>query len=188
MGQAADDIQTLLRGYRGYLRTLAESRIAPELRGKLDPSDIVQQSMLQAFQAWEQFRGTADGERLAWLRQIIIRNTLHALRDLQRDKRDIRRECSLDETIDASSKRLEVWLAAEQSTPSSLVRRAEEILRVAKALDELPESQREAIVMYYWQGCPLSEVGKNMARSKPAVAGLLHRGLQRLRERRAEAE
>jgi|OpeIllAssembly_1097287.scaffolds.fasta_scaffold28046_2 RNA polymerase sigma-70 factor (ECF subfamily) len=188
MGGEADEIQTLLQSYRGYLRTLAAARIAPRLRGKLDPSDIVQQSMLQAFQAWDQCRGTSDGERLAWLRQIVIRNVLHALRDFRRQKRDIGRECSLEEAIEASSQRLEHWLIAEQSTPSGPVRQAEEILEIARALDELPSFQREAIVMFYWQGCSLAEIGEIMGRSGPAVAGLLHRGLKRLRERLAEPE
>jgi RNA polymerase sigma-70 factor, ECF subfamily len=188
MHSEADEIQTVLQGYRGYLRTLAEARIAPRLRGKLDPSDIVQQSMLQAFQAWDQYHGTSDGERLAWLRQIVICNVLHALRDFRRSKRDISRECSLDEALEDSSRKLEHWLIAEQSTPSEPVRQAEEILQVAQALDELPPSQRDAIVMHYWQGCPLAEIGEVMGRSKPAVAGLLHRGLKRLRQRLADAE
>ena len=188
MHREADEIQTVLQGYRGYLRTLAAARIAPALHGKLDPSDIVQLSLLDAFQAWDQCRGTSEGERLAWLRQIVIRNVLRALRDLHRQKRDIGRECSLDEALEASSRQLEHWLVSEQTTPSGPVRQAEEILRVAQALDELLPSQREAIVMFYWQGCSLAEIGEIMERSRPAVAGLLHRGLKRLRKRLADAE
>ena len=95
---------------------------------------------------------------------------------------------SLEEAIEASSQRLEHWLIAEQSTPSGPVRQAEEILEMARALDELPSFQREAIVMFYWQGCSLAEIGEIMGCSGPAVAGLLHRGLKRLRERLAEPE
>lgn len=188
MRSEADDIQGVLQRYRGYLRTLADARIDPRLHGKLDPSDIVQQSMLQAFQAWDQCRGTSEGERLAWLRQIVIRNLLHALRDFRRQKRDIGREYPLEDTVKRSSQRLEHWLIAEQSTPSGSVRRAEEILRISRALDELPPLQREAIVMFYWQGCSLTETGEIMGRSRPAVAGLLHRGLKRLRILLAEPE
>jgi RNA polymerase sigma-70 factor (ECF subfamily) len=84
MGRDPDEVQVVLEGYRGYLKTLAETRLGAKLHGKLDASDIVQQSMLQAFQAWNQYRGTTEGERLAWLRQIVTRNVLHALRDYRR--------------------------------------------------------------------------------------------------------
>ena len=114
MADGMAEIDAVLRRYRGYLRLLAERRLDPRLRGKLDASDIVQQSMAQAYEAWGQLRGASDGERLAWLKMIVARNVLHALRDFRRAKRDICRELSLEGVVDASSARLECWLKAEQ--------------------------------------------------------------------------
>lgn len=173
---------TALERYRPYLRFLAETHLDVRLRGKVDPSDAVQESLLQAYQARDQFRGTTEEELVAWLRQILARTLIHLVRDLKRKKRDVTREISFEKALDASSARLEQWIAAEQSSPSQHVARMEEALRMATAVQTLPAVQRDAIVMHYWQGCTLAEIGHHMNRSAAAVAGLVHRGLKRLRE------
>jgi RNA polymerase sigma-70 factor (ECF subfamily) len=145
-------------------------------------SDGVQQTLLQAHQARDQFRGQGDRERTAWLRQILARNLAHAVRDFGRDRRDVAREHSLEAVLDASSVRLDAWLAAEQSSPSQQAERHERAVRLAEALDRLPEAQREAVVLHYFQGCKVAEVGRQLGRTPEAVAGLLHRGLKALRE------
>jgi RNA polymerase sigma-70 factor, ECF subfamily len=175
--------QPILERYRSYLMLLAEARLDRRLQGKLDPSDLVQQTLLNAHQGWAQFRGTSDAELAAWLRQILARTLLGCVRDFHRAKRDVGRERSLQAALDESSARLEVWLAAEQSTPSQQALRVEQVLQVAEAIARLPEGQRQAVVLYYWQGCSLAEIAAGLGRSVPAVAGLLHRGLKQLGQR-----
>jgi RNA polymerase sigma-70 factor (ECF subfamily) len=94
-----------LERYRAYLRLLARMLLDPRLQSKLDPSDVVQQTLLQAHQARNDFRGRSEAELAAWLRQILARNLAHAVRDLGRAKRDIGRERSLEAALDASSAR-----------------------------------------------------------------------------------
>jgi RNA polymerase sigma-70 factor (ECF subfamily) len=151
------------------------------LRAKLDPSDLVQQSLLQAHQAAEKFRGTTDAERAAWLRQILARNLARALRDFRRDRRDVAREVALDQAVDASSARLERWLVADDSSPSEKAAGHERVLAVADAVERLPEEQREAIVLRYWQEAKLSEIADALGRPTSTVADLLARGLKALR-------
>lgn len=67
--------------YRSYLRFLAQLQLAPEIRVRLDPSDLVQQTLLQAHQGWGEFRGRTRAELAAWLRQILARCLAHAVRD-----------------------------------------------------------------------------------------------------------
>ena len=171
-----------LERFRSYLRLLAEIQFDLRLQGKLDPSDIVQQTLLQAHQAEDQFRGTNDRERAGWLRQILARTMANALRDLGRQKRDIGRHQSLEEAIEQSSARLEAWLAAEESSPSEQAEKNEQLLHLAEALMALPEAQREAVVLHHLQGWPLAKLARHLERSEGAVAGLLHRGFKKLRE------
>jgi RNA polymerase sigma-70 factor (ECF subfamily) len=168
--------------YRAYLDHLASLRLDPRLRSKFDPADLVQQTLLEACQAPEQFHGRSEGEQKAWLRRILLRNLANAVRDLNRQKRDVNRERSLDDALEDSSARLEALLAAEQSSPSERAARNEEVLRLEEALALLPEPQREAVVLRHFHDWPLAAISRRMGRTQAAVAGLLHRGLVRLNE------
>jgi RNA polymerase sigma-70 factor (ECF subfamily) len=177
-GNGAPDLER----FRDYLRLLARLRIEPGLRAKVDASDIVQDTMVEAHRDWDTFRGTVDAELMAWLRRILTHNLADAFKAAGRDKRDAGREQSLEAQIEDSSVRLIDWLAAHQSTPSRKLSREEEALRLASALARLPDAQREAVELHHLQGLPLKELAARLGRSEPAVAGLLHRGLDRLRE------
>jgi RNA polymerase sigma-70 factor (ECF subfamily) len=108
---------------------------------------------------------------------MLACNLADALRSLGRAKRDVVREQSLE----ASSARLTSWLAAEQSTPSQEAQRHEDVLRLAEALATLPEAQREALVLRHCKGQSLAAISQHLERSPAAVAGLLKRGLRKLR-------
>lgn len=170
-----------LERYRAYLKMLARAQLDPRLRGKLDASDVVQQTMLQAYQARHQFRGNSDGELAAWLRQALARCLANALRDFSRAKRDIHMERSLEAGLEASSIRLEAWLQAEQSSPSQKAVHREDCLRLADAMEQLPDAQREALILQHWQGWSLAQIGEHLDRTPAAVAGLIKRGLKQLR-------
>jgi RNA polymerase sigma-70 factor (ECF subfamily) len=165
-------------GYRDYLLLLARARLGGRLRGKFEASDIVQQTLLEAHRDRHGFRG---GDPAAWLRRILARNLANAARDLGRARRDVARERSLEAALDASSARLEAFLAADQSSPSARAQRNEQLLRLSRALAELPDDQRQAVILRHLEGRPLAEISAEMERTPAAVAGLLHRGLARLR-------
>jgi RNA polymerase sigma-70 factor (ECF subfamily) len=183
-----DPLEQSLDRFRAYLRLLARLQMNPRLKAKLDPSDAVQQTLLQAHQAAEQFRGTTEGERAAWLRQILARNLATAVRDFARGKRDVAREQSLEVSLADSSSALDAWLAADQSSPSEQAVHNEQVLRLAEAVEELPEAQREALILQHWQGWSLAEIGAHLGRSTDAVAGLIKRGLKQLRQRLQERD
>jgi RNA polymerase sigma-70 factor (ECF subfamily) len=170
-----------LERFRSYLRLFAEAGLDRRLRSKLDPSDVVQQTLLQAHQRKDQFRGTSDGELAAWLRRILARNLLGCVRDYQCCKRDVSRERSLDGACEESSARLEAWLASDQSSPSHGAEKLEEALRVAEAVDALPDAQREAVFLYCWQGYTLAALGESLGCSPSAAGDVLRRELERLR-------
>jgi RNA polymerase sigma-70 factor (ECF subfamily) len=166
--------------FRAYLCNLARLRLDPRLQSKLDPADMVQQTLLEACQALDGFHGRSEGEQKAWLRRILLRNLANAVRDFARAKRDVGRERSLDAALESSSARLEALLAADQSSPSDRAVRNEEVLRLEEALADLPEVQREVVVLRHFHAWPLADISRHVGRSQAAVAGLLHRGLTRL--------
>ena len=177
-----------LEQYRNYLLFLVRGQLDPQLRGKLDTSGVVQQTLLEAHRRSDQFAGQNHKELAAWLRQILLHNLIDAVRYLRRAVRNVERERSLDAAIEHSSVRLEHWLAAEQSSPSSQIERQERELRVADALAKLPEDQREALVLQHWHGWSLAQIGEQMERTPAAVAGLLKRGLKKMRLLMQEAQ
>jgi RNA polymerase sigma-70 factor, ECF subfamily len=167
-----------LEHHREYLRLLARLQLDPRIRGKVDPSDVVQETLLKAHQALvqDQFQIQGDAETAAWLRKILANVLADALRALGTQARDLR----LEQSLEASSARIEGWLAAEQSSPSQRAMRQEQLLRLAQALAELPDDQRHAIELRHLQGCSLAEVAQRLDRSKGAVAKLLFRGIEKL--------
>jgi RNA polymerase sigma-70 factor (ECF subfamily) len=182
MTRAAEGMDESPERWRAYLLLLARLQIGPELRGKLDASDIVQETLLEAYRQRATFRGRSEGELAAWLRKLLACNLVDALRRLHAGKRDASREQSLEEAVERSSARLEAFRAAEQSSPSQQAERHEQAARLAAALERLPEAQREAVEMRYCQGLALADISQRLGRSTAAVAGLLKRGLHQLRQ------
>src|SRR5262249_40555311 len=153
------------------------------LRGRLDPSDLVQQTLLKAHQAAEQCEAVDEEGRGAWLRRILNNTIADEVRRHGRGKRDAGRERSLLASLDESSLRLEAWFRADQTSPSQHAIRQEELLALGEALEAMPEDQRRAIEMHHLQGDSLADVAARMGRSEASVAGLLRRGLRNLHER-----
>jgi WD40 repeat protein len=84
---------------------------------------------------------------VAWLRRILARTLVDAVKRYERDKRDIGLERSLEADMDRSASGFAAWLAADQTSPSGRAERNEELLRMVEALVELPEEMREVVVL-----------------------------------------
>jgi RNA polymerase sigma-70 factor (ECF subfamily) len=170
-----------LERFREYLLLLVRAQLGDRL-GRLDASDVVQQTLLEAHRKRGQFRGQTDAELAAWLRQILAYGLADAFRTLGRAKRDVNRERSLEAALADSSSRLEAWLATGQSSPSQRAERHEQLLRLADALGGLPEDQRRAVELKHLHGSSVAEIARQLGRSETAVGGLLRRGMAKLRE------
>ena len=170
-----------LEEYRSFLRVVARTQLHPAVHGRLEASDVVQQTMLQAHQAQSQFRGTTRAEQAAWLRRILVNQLKNQVRDWHREVRDVKRERSLIQGIAESEIHLEQCLVADDSSPSEKLQRDELSVQLANQVDSLSEDQRTAVILRYWHEWTLSDIAVHLDRSPAAVAGLLHRGLTELR-------
>jgi len=182
MVQPLSNDHQALEKYRAYLHLLATLQLDRRLRAKVDASDIVQQTLVQAIGGWDQFRGQSEGQTAAWLRKILAHQLANAFRDLKRRKRDVRRERSIEGSLEQSASRLQSWLAADQTSPSQRAIASEQAIELANALAELPEPQWRAVTLHHFEGWTLQQVGEHLGRSPVAVAGLIKRSLETLRQ------
>jgi RNA polymerase sigma-70 factor, ECF subfamily len=173
--------EAILERCREYLCTLARLQLHPGLQSKLDPSDVVQQTLLTAHKKLDQFRGQSEAELRGWLRQILRNNLLGAFRQFRAAGRDVAREQSLEAAAPESSGPRD-WLALDLSSPSQHVMHQEQLRRLADALAQLPDDQRRAVELHHLKGLSVAQAAESLGRSKAAVVGLLFRGLRRLRQ------
>jgi len=165
--------------YWDYLHSLARPQLNPRLRGKVDPSDVVQETLIKAHKCQAQYRGSTSGEQACWLRRILANTMIDTARKYQRE---IDREQNLEQNQEEPSAGLEAWLATDQSSPSATLDRQERLVRLASALAQLPEEQRTAVELHHLQDAAVAEIAAVMGKSEASVAGLLRHGLKRLRE------
>jgi RNA polymerase sigma-70 factor, ECF subfamily len=172
-----------LERYRPWLRLQArQMQLDPRLRRRFDGSDLVQEAMLRAHANLDGFRGTTEAELLAWLQQILGNALADEVRRARAKRRDVALERDLEKMLEESSARLEGFLTEGQPAPGEQAERHEQLLRLAAALDQLPEPQRDAVVQRDLLGASLAEAAEQLGRSERAVAGLLLRGRRKLRE------
>lgn len=179
--KAGDDdaLGVLLERYRPYLRILAEQAIGPALGQRYDASDVIQQTCIEAVNDFARFEGISEGQLSAWLRQILRRNVSNLVRDNRAAKRDVRKELALYQEGHTTTI---VWLEpqADSRSPSEKVMHGETVLRLAAALETLPEDQRTAVRLRFLEGRQLAEIADELERTVSSVAGLIHRGVRAL--------
>lgn len=151
-----------LERFRSYLLLLARSSIPRKLQRRLDPEDLVQETLTQAFRDSESFRGRSDGEILAWLKSILAHRLSNAFRFHRQQKRDIGREQSVERTLDHSSNRLEALFPASQTSPSQHAIRKEEFLRACEALASLEPEEQLVVIYRFCKGWTFDRIAEEM--------------------------
>jgi RNA polymerase sigma-70 factor (ECF subfamily) len=170
----------LLELYRNYLRLQALALIGTGLRVRLDPSDLVQETFLEAHRDFPRFAGHTEGEIVAWLRRILVRNLADQLKRHRSGGRDYRRQESLEAKLDRSSLDIQEALQAGLSTPSGRAAEREQSVVLADALAALPADYREVIVLRHLERLKFDEIAARMGRSSGAVRMLWTRALEKL--------
>lgn len=172
----------LLR-HEPWLKLLARLEIDSRFQGKFSASDAVQQTLAAAWRDWANCRAASDQQRLAWLRKILANQLGQLARQYTTaQRRDVRREISLEHSLAESSQRLERFLAADQTSPSVAAAAREEQARLAEVLERLPADYRDVLILRNIEELPFDEIAARLDRSPGAVRMLWVRALARLRD------
>ena len=176
----------LLQVYGNYLRLLASAQLDAKLRARVSPSDVVQETFLEAHRDFPQFRGQTEREFLAWLRKILANNLARLVeRHILAEKRAVQREVSLEgmgAAIERSTARLDAVLADGAASPSTSASRREYAVILADQLTDMRPEYRDVIVLRHLEGLPFKEVAEKMDRTEGAARMLWLRAINRLRQ------
>ncbi|MGA2061228.1 MAG: sigma-70 family RNA polymerase sigma factor [Thermoguttaceae bacterium] len=181
--QGDDECRDRLFGLcRSYLGFVARSQVETWLQRKVDASDLVQETMLEAYRDFGRFQGRTEQEWLAWLKRILAHNAADFVRRYRGTaKREAGREIAFRDPDDSLA-RGAPEPAADQPTPSQEFLLIDTELRVTAALADLPEDYQEVIVLRNLQRLPFNEVAERMNRTRPAAQMLWMRAIKRLQE------
>ena len=172
-----------LEVHRQLVYMLAESQLTPALRSKLDAEDIVQDTMQAAYSKFTQLREPNNPAVVKkWLKQILCHVLIDQFRRFSSDKRDLNLEHSIALTLDNSSVGIDGWIASGHTSPSMAAARNEELERLADGLKKLPDDVRNVVIQKHINNKSIGEIAELTGRSPASVAGLLRRGLAKLRE------
>jgi RNA polymerase sigma-70 factor (ECF subfamily) len=177
---SSDALGQLLETCRRYLLLAANRQLDPQLQAKGGPSDLVQQTFMEAQRDFAHFHGTTEAELLAWLSQLLQNNVANFARGFRgTHKRDIRREVALpgsDSTTAPSGP------VADTPSPSARAMEQEQAQALASALARLPDDYRQVLMLRFQEQRSFEEIGQLLQRSPDAARKLWARAMERLRQ------
>jgi RNA polymerase sigma-70 factor, ECF subfamily len=167
----------LLEACGAFMLQAARQMVSPNLRPKCAPSDLVQETALDAHRDFGQFHGERLEELCAWLRKILLDNAVSARRRYEHAaKREISREISLE-----ASEAVADVLRDDAPSPRSILGRIEKQRHVEAALERLAPDHKSAILLRSRDHLSFAEIGAQMERSEEAARKLWFRAIERLR-------
>ncbi len=176
--------------FRPYLAVLASVLIQKDemvrsLASKIDADDIVQETLLKAWQNREKFKGAAKGECLAWLRSILSNVLVDHIRTFLSAKRNVKLEVRIN--LDQTSRNLESWLVARDPvTPSTRMGREEEMRLLCDAIMRLRPVAKSIILARHIEGLTLNQIAARLSKKRETVAKAWSRAVRQLHEMMAD--
>jgi RNA polymerase sigma-70 factor (ECF subfamily) len=174
---------------RAYLGFLARSSMETWMNAKIDASDLIQQTMLDAHKGFANFRGQSEGEWVGWLKAILQHNALDFCRRYKgTEKRNAVREVRIAASISMSLFHGAPEPPGSDDSPSQILMQKENEILLADELARLPEDYQEVIYLRNMQRLPFKEIAERMGRSQGAVQMLWLRALKQLQEQMQHVE
>lgn len=174
--------ELVLERVRPYLRLLAQAHLGDPLKKKVDASDLVQQTLMQAHEDLHQFNGSSEAQLVAWLKKILRNRLIDMARHWKVQKRDLGRDVDLQQRVEDSFRMVDDWLVASHTSPSMAAHGNEMMVKLAASVEKLPEKLRTVVVMHHLQGMKLVEIAKEVECDETTVGRRLFRGIKQLGE------
>jgi RNA polymerase sigma-70 factor (ECF subfamily) len=167
----------LLDMCRHYLLLVANKELTPALWAKVAPSDIVQDSLLEAGRDFPGFLGDSEEELLAWLRSILHNNVLNIRRHFETGKRQVELEVPLEQCPDDQ---LLKGMSSPTETPSRQAQAREQDAQLQQALRQLPEHYRQVILLRSTENLTFAQIAEKLGSTPDAVRRLWGRAVEEL--------
>jgi len=164
----------LLEFCRRYLLLVANQELTPAISAKVAPSDIVQDTLLEAGRDFPGFHGGSEEELLAWLRGILRNNVADVRRRFEAEKRQLDREIPLAELPANELPR------NPEETPSRHAQARERDEQLEKAMRQLPENYRQVLFLYTSKGLTFAQIAEKLGSTTDAVRKLWGRAVEEL--------
>jgi len=167
--------------YAEKIRWMVRFRMGKEIRSQLESMDIVQDALIYVLNRLDNFTFTNEGEFVRWLSKIVENELRCSLRKLHADKRDIRKEVRLDkDKRTTEGGHLGFNEPIQNTTPSMVLSRKEDLVKLEKAMNRLKPEYREAIVLTKIDGLSYQEIGQKIGKSSDAARMLTTRAMAEL--------
>lgn len=163
--------------WRDYLLLIANQSLEPSLQVRVAPSDIVQQSMLDAQQNLAKFKGTTEAEFQTWLKRILKNNITDARRGQLSQKRGGRQR-----HVDLFDSTIQPTISDPQATPQTHALLDERKRIVEQAMEKLPDTERDVIRRKTWDEQSFASIAKELGRTENEIRRIWYRAIIKLQE------
>jgi RNA polymerase sigma-70 factor (ECF subfamily) len=180
-----DAVAALFARHRDRLAQMVRLRLDRRLQGRIDPSDVLQETYLEAARRAAEFASQPTTSAYVWLRCLTAQKLVDLTRrHLGAKMRDAGQEIALHRGAlpQASSVSLAAQLLGQFTSPSRAAIRAEAQLRVQDALNAMDPIDREVLALRHFELLSNGEVAQILGLSKAAASNRYVRALKRLKE------
>lgn len=174
----------LVGRYRPRLRSMISFRMDKHLQGRIDPSDVIQEAFLELAEKLDDFK-LKKMSFFVWIRLVTMERLLRLHREhLTTQKRDARRELSIDNQLgsDATSMSIALRLLANATSVADELERAEQQAALLKLLSQMDPIDREVIALRVFEGLSNGEAAETLELTKQTASKRFVRAMRRLRE------
>jgi RNA polymerase sigma-70 factor, ECF subfamily len=181
-GQEA--LAELLATHQEKLERIVAFRMAPVLRSRLDPADILQEAYFEISRRIHEFIDGAPVSFFVWIRQRTLQTLIDTHRKHTRDKRDANREMPLASAPFGHTTSISIarFLLDDMTSPSQAAVREEEMQQLQSALESMNETDREVIAMRHFEHLNNQQVAEVLEISATAASNRYVRAAAKLSE------